>query len=309
MPRRPRNEYSIAGIEPVQPKRGNTRKAMPQTGFDYDASADPLRNPLLDGASAELGPTDRKHEADSQDKRINLSDTGHQAFFGLKRSALPDEDSSDSAEWAKARGDVIRDALAPSYLQASLSHITGGMLDFAAFRSYLGGLMEKCGNPADPLEQMLIEQLAWAHHAIGRLHVAAAKANAFQEAEVYNAAVARLMAECRRTSLAIATYRAPPAVKQSITLSREATLNGNARNGHAHCHRENGTSPLPTYDELRNGKCVMNTRNSPNPARVEAGRKNRLKRRGLTGSRLRPPSARAFLKTSAKSPTSSASKD
>ena len=45
-----------------------------------------------------------------------------------------------------------------------------------AFNLYLHRVLEESGDPQDPIERMLVEQLCLAHHNIGRLHVQAAAA-------------------------------------------------------------------------------------------------------------------------------------
>ena len=52
-------------------------------------------------------------------------------------------------------------------------------------RLYLLGVLEDAGNPTDPIERMLVEQICLAHHNIGRLHVKAASADHPEEARVY----------------------------------------------------------------------------------------------------------------------------
>jgi hypothetical protein len=61
---------------------------------------------------------------------------------------------------------------------------------------------------------MLVQQLAQAHFAIGRLHVRSSGSRGTVEAVAYIAAAARLMAEFRRTSLALQAYREAAARKQ-----------------------------------------------------------------------------------------------
>ncbi len=47
----------------------------------------------------------------------------------------------------------------------------GRTLDVASFKVYLDRVMREAGNPTDPVERMLLEQLVQAHHVIGGLHV------------------------------------------------------------------------------------------------------------------------------------------
>jgi hypothetical protein len=70
---------------------------------------------------------------------------------------------------------------------------------------------------------MLIQQLLLAHHRIGDLQVQAAKATTTEAAALYSAAAARLMAEFRKTSMALREYRTPVLQKQ-ITVVKQQNL-------------------------------------------------------------------------------------
>jgi hypothetical protein len=83
----------------------------------------------------------------------------------------------------------------------------GSTFDGAAYKIYLDDVLSRCSDPADPIERMLLEQLALAHHALGRLHVRAAEARSLPEAQLYHASAARLLGEFRLTALALKTYR------------------------------------------------------------------------------------------------------
>jgi hypothetical protein len=82
-------------------------------------------------------------------------------------------------------------------------------VETVAFTKYMDGLRWAAGDATDPVEQMLIEQVALAHHAVGRLHIKASAAEGAVAAGVYLAAAARLTAEFRKTALALKDYRAP----------------------------------------------------------------------------------------------------
>jgi hypothetical protein len=90
----------------------------------------------------------------------------------------------------------------------------GPIFDAQTFKVYLDDLLQRSGASNDPIEQMLVHQLAQAHFAIGRLHVRSSGSRGTVEAVAYVAAAARLMAEFRRTSLALQAYREATARKQ-----------------------------------------------------------------------------------------------
>jgi hypothetical protein len=108
------------------------------------------------------------------------------------------------------------------FLQGSMRSRDGPIFDVHTFKAYLDELLKRTGVTSDPIEQMLVHQLAQAHFAIGRLHVRSSGSRGTVEAVAYVAAAARLMAEFRRTSLALQAYREAAARKQ-VQQARPAT--------------------------------------------------------------------------------------
>src|SRR4051812_29992359 len=62
----------------------------------------------------------------------------------------------------------LKDSTAAMFMFASMNNILAGF-DVAAFRRYRDELIADCGQPHDPIETMLIEQLALAHMNTGLL--------------------------------------------------------------------------------------------------------------------------------------------
>jgi hypothetical protein len=127
----------------------------------------------------------------------------------------------DAARHAKhqrvaAQADVIRTGVLASHMAAALG--MGGQIGTDAFRVYLARLKHDLGNPADPVLEILIEQLAFAHLRLARLHGQAAEAKGTETVKVTNAACSRLMGEVRRTALTISALRstAPAAPRLKI---------------------------------------------------------------------------------------------
>jgi hypothetical protein len=83
-----------------------------------------------------------------------------------------------------------------------------GQIDEGAFKIYRNRLLADCGSPSDPVEVMVIGQLALAHLNLGLLQCRAANARKAEATWVYATAAARLMAEFRRSALALQAYRA-----------------------------------------------------------------------------------------------------
>ena len=79
--------------------------------------------------------------------------------------------------------------------------------DALAFKKFRDKLVADCGSPHDPIEVMLIEQLALAHLNSGRLHFKAANAESLDGARVYGGLAVLLQGELRRTALALKMYR------------------------------------------------------------------------------------------------------
>src|SRR5947209_1066733 len=103
----------------------------------------------------------------------------------------------------------LKELTGGTYLYGSLSPLFGNQVDNNSCCLYLDELLKQAGAPTDPVERMLLEQLTLAHHNIGRLHVKSSTSGSIQEASAYNGAAARLMAEFRRSSLALKAYREP----------------------------------------------------------------------------------------------------
>jgi hypothetical protein len=89
----------------------------------------------------------------------------------------------------------------------------GRDLPIEAWRLYLDEFVRQAGNPSDPVEKLMVEQLALAHNAITKLYVRAASAEDAATSELCFAALARLAAEFRRLALALHVYRGPASPK------------------------------------------------------------------------------------------------
>jgi hypothetical protein len=133
-----------------------------------------------------------------------------QAEEERRKAAAPPPDTRTPEE----KAEHFRQLADSFFLQASMRSPDGPIFDVHTFKVYLDDLLKRSGASNDPIEQMLVYQLAQAHFAIGRLHVRASGSRGTVEAVAYTAAAARLMAEFRRTSLALQAYRETAARKQ-----------------------------------------------------------------------------------------------
>ena len=101
----------------------------------------------------------------------------------------------------------LRQTVPSIFMFASLSQAFK-IIDQRAYKIYRDDLLADCGNPTDPIEVMIIEQLALAHFGVGLLSCKAANAGKVEAVGVYSGAAARLMGEFRRSALALQAYRA-----------------------------------------------------------------------------------------------------
>lgn len=106
---------------------------------------------------------------------------------------------------AAHHADALKGVVFPVLMSEALG--LGDVFDGSAFRVYLERLLADAGNPADPVERMLLEQLAFAHFRTAQLHVAAGRSKGAEAAKLLSAAAARLLGEFRRTALALRAYR------------------------------------------------------------------------------------------------------
>jgi len=88
------------------------------------------------------------------------------------------------------------------YLAASLDKLFAGHVDSTAVFNYFREVIAS-GAVSGPVEKMFLEQLTWAHHAVGRLHCKAAEAESPEIAVAYLTAIGRLMGEFRRSGMGL----------------------------------------------------------------------------------------------------------
>lgn len=110
-----------------------------------------------------------------------------------------------AAQRAAYQAEVMRECLFPTLMADALGY--DNIFDSRAYKVYLQRLLDDAGNPADPVERMMLEQLALAHYRIGQLQVNAGQSKGTEATKIYNAAASRLLGEFRRTALALRAYR------------------------------------------------------------------------------------------------------
>jgi hypothetical protein len=70
-------------------------------------------------------------------------------------------------------------------------------------KTYFNSFLRDAGEPTDPLEKILLEQLLMAHHRVAQLHARAEGVTLPEAMKILNAATTRLLGEVRRLALAI----------------------------------------------------------------------------------------------------------
>ena len=117
-------------------------------------------------------------------------------------------DSQAVQEWiTRYRAANLQGKAAAGYLYVIAQQMLGKNIDVDTYCEYRNGFLRACGDPQDPIEVLMVEQLLLAHHSIGRLHCQSALAQHPDLAVAFSNAAARLAGELRRTAVALATYR------------------------------------------------------------------------------------------------------
>lgn len=115
-----------------------------------------------------------------------------------------DHDRHAAAQRAAHEAEILRKAVVPAALATA---IRINEISASGYRAYLDSLLLDAGNPTDPIEIMMLEQLVMAHFRIAQLHGSAGQAQGIEAVKMLSSAAARLLGEFRRTVLAIRVYR------------------------------------------------------------------------------------------------------
>lgn len=93
--------------------------------------------------------------------------------------------------------------------------------------SYLNTIAPGGKTPADPLEKILLEQVAMAHQRSALLHIRAHQAASPEALAIFNSAAVKLAAEIRHTALAIRQYRQPLSPRSFSVVHQQNLSTGN----------------------------------------------------------------------------------
>lgn len=101
---------------------------------------------------------------------------------------------------------LVQQSILPAALATSLP-LSEHLVSANGYRCLLNNVRRDAGNPTDPVEIMMLEQLTVCHFRAAVLHGDAQEAKGVELVSMYNAAAARLTAEFRKTALALKQYR------------------------------------------------------------------------------------------------------
>jgi len=124
---------------------------------------------------------------------------------------------------SQREAEAIKQTSGAAVLATCLGKTFGKLIGSNGFKAYVEATLETAGNPKDPIERMMLEQLLIAHHRIGDLQAEAACAKNPEVAALYQVAAARLMNEFRKTSLAVREYRTP-VTSPKVTLVKQQNI-------------------------------------------------------------------------------------
>lgn len=142
------------------------------------------------------------------------------------RSNQPALTTQQRATMAKVQkeADIIRDLAFPAAMAGCIP--LGSEIGSSAWKVYLDEFVRDTGDPTDPIERLMVQQLALAHHRIGQLHIRAESADSVEAAKQYAAAAVRLTGEFRRLALALRQYRQPVSTKHFTVVKQQNLSNG-----------------------------------------------------------------------------------
>ncbi len=167
---------------------------------------------------SKLGNPRRPEQRGASAPSIKFARSAPEELGAPAAHVIATANASASAEIAERRqlaeqqfgemASTLAETFSPSVLKAVSGEAHQRALHAGGFKVYLDRFLAAAGNPTDPLEIMLIEQLVCAHFQIGNLMAKAANALSLQEVDVYTKAYINTMAEFRRGVLALSELRA-----------------------------------------------------------------------------------------------------
>lgn len=129
----------------------------------------------------------------------------------------------DQAKHARAQraakgAELLREGIFPALMASAVGF--DNFVETSAFKVYLERFLNDLGNPKNPIERLLAEQMALLHFRVAQLHVDAAQAKSCEAIKMLNSATARLLGEFRRGALTLQALRTPPTAEGQRTKVR-----------------------------------------------------------------------------------------
>ena len=129
-----------------------------------------------------------------------------------------DEAQHAKAQMAAKGAELLREGIFPALMASALGF--DKFVETAAFKIFVDRFLADLGNPKDPIERMLAEQMALLHFRVAQLHVDASQARSGEAIKLLNSATARLLGEFRRGALTLQALRTPPTAEGQRTKLR-----------------------------------------------------------------------------------------
>ena len=114
---------------------------------------------------------------------------------------------------------IIRDLAFPAAMSAAVP--VAKSIGTAAHKAYQDWFVRMAGNPSDPVEIVLLQQITLAHHRVALLHAQAEQTKSYEATKIYSTAATRLTGEVRRLALALKQYREPSGKKQFVVVRQQ----------------------------------------------------------------------------------------
>ena len=153
-------------------------------------------------SASESGQDVNTHMPPSMAKYFNsINQTTNEKPTSNQSSSAPEQPSMN----VDLQASVVKRGITPTALAMVLD--MENMIGAAGCRVYLDDLVRESGNPSDPVEIMLLEQMAICHQYSIQMQALSKKAEGIEAIELYLSGAARLSGEFRKTALALKEYR------------------------------------------------------------------------------------------------------
>ena len=175
---------------------------------------------------------------------------------------------------------LTRDHAAGAIDEFTLPGCLTKILDFKetgllATKTYVENYLLTAGNPADPVERILLEELILAHQRVMQLHTSASQAKHAEIIKALNGAATRLQGEVRRCALALRVYRLPPGQKTFSVIAQQNIATAGGRQDVAYVDSGQGKETLSARDRLNGNdddQCLHRNRAGSQEPTTSCGR-------------------------------------